>query len=118
MKRVFLAILELARNWPIFGVCDWLEDHGWAEALFKPIRVRHPRISPADPAWQQRMQHEAFSVGLLQEYNGAVDELWGYDPLLTRDLEQIACRPLRYANPLALLQGAWVEDGPGVGDCR
>ena len=110
LKRFFLALLEIARNWPIYGVCDWLQDHGWAEALFKPIQVRHPQIDQHAPGWHQRLQHEAFSVGLIQEYNEAVEELWGFDPVLTREFEDLACRPLRYDNPYSWLQGAWVDD--------
>ena len=39
----------------------------------------------------------------------ALEELWGYDPVLARWLEDMACRPLRYGNPTAWLRGAWVE---------
>jgi hypothetical protein len=38
-----------------------------------------------------------------------LQELWGYDPVLVRWLEDMACRSLRYGNPTAWLQGAWVE---------
>ena len=110
LKRFFLAMLELARNCPIFGWGPARADPGWAEALLKPIKVRHPKISTDAPPWQQRMQQEAFSVGLLHEYNDALDELWGYDPVVTRHLEDMACRPLRYEDPARWLRGEWVED--------
>jgi hypothetical protein len=113
LKRVFLAILELARNWPIFGPEERPAfgpgARGWAESLCLPIRSRKPKISAGAPPWQQRMQQEAFSVGLIHEYNDALEELWGYDPVLARWLEDMACRPLRYGNPTAWLRGAWVE---------
>jgi hypothetical protein len=60
------------------------------------------------------MQQEVFSVGLIQEFNDALDEMWGYDPLVTRHLEDMACRPLRYENPYRWLNGDWVEDEEAV----
>ena len=113
LKRLFLAILELGRNCPIWGPeqrpAVGPAARGWAESLCAPIRVRTPRIAANAPPWQQQMQQETISVGLIHEYNDAVEELWGYDPVLMRGLEDIACRPLRYANPASWLQGAGGE---------
>jgi hypothetical protein len=114
LKRFFLAMLELARNWPILGKPDEREEPSWAEVLVKPIKVHHPKISKEAPPWQQRMQQEAFSIGLIQEFNDALDEMWGYDPLVTRHLEDMACRSLRYENPYRWLNGDWVEDEEAV----
>ena len=114
IKRFFLATLELARNWPVLGTPDPDEEPSWAESFMKPIKVRHPKISKGAPPWQQRMQQEAFSVGLIQEFNDALDVMWGYDPVLTRHLEDMACRSLRYENPYSWLNGDWVEDEEAV----
>ena len=113
LKRVFLAILELARNWPVFGPegrpAVGPGGRGWAVSLCLPIRSRKPRIAVNAPPWHQRLPQEAFSVGLIHESNGALEELWGDDPVLMRSLEEMACRPLRYGNPTAWLRGSWVE---------
>jgi hypothetical protein len=109
LKRVFLAILELARNVPVFGKCDWLPEHNWSEKMLQPVRTRRKPVAPDVPPWQQWMQEETYSVRLIQEYNDAFEELWGYDPVLMRELEGIVCRPLRFTDPAVWLQGAWLE---------
>ncbi len=56
------------------------------------------------------MPQQALSVGLMQESNPAWAEMWGYDSVVIRHLEDLACRPLRSENPDVCLNGECVED--------
>ena len=104
-KRAFLALLEVGKNWNPLGDRESLQDHDWAEALFEPIRVHRLTVDPDDPEWEQQMQEEAFAIRLLQNHDDALDDLRAFDPLCVYELEQLACRPLRYGNPFLWLPG-------------
>ena len=101
---------------PIFVRDNGSEGRGetaWAETLVQPIQVRLPKISRDAHSWPQWMQQQSLSIGLIQDSNDARDEMWGYDSVVIRHLEDLACRPLRYENPDVCLNGECVEDEEG-----
>lgn len=50
--------------------------------MVQPFKVRHTRINTNAPPRQQRLRPEAFSVGLIPEFNEALDVLWALNPML------------------------------------
>ncbi|HBH54257.1 MAG TPA: hypothetical protein DDY91_20425 [Planctomycetaceae bacterium] len=109
-QRAFLALLEVGKNWVPLGDWESMQKESWAATLFEPIQVRRLSLDPEDPEWEQQLQQEAFAIRLLQNHDDALDELRALDPICVYDLEQPACRPLRYGNPYRWLRG---PDGGG-----
>lgn len=46
----------------------------------------------------------------MQESNDGLDEMWGYDTVMMRHRENLACRPLHSENPDVCLNRECVED--------